>query len=422
MGAVMGSKNLKALAVKGTAQVPVLDAQAFAPVRSRANRDLRNDTVTSALRELGSASASDYFDYLGESPKKGFTRGSMGGSERVSGSSFRESILVGVSACHACVIACGRVVALSDDDKRKGPEYETIMGFGPNLWIDDKDFITRMGELCDRYGMDSISLSNTLGFAFTLFELGLISEKETGGLKLDWGDVEVVEKLVHITAEKEGFGAQMAEGAQALGRRYAAEERAVQVNGLEVAYHDPRGASGMALVYATSPRGACHNQSDYFLVDIGQVETELGMEFYERQAGAEKAANVAKHQDWRTVFNALVICFFANLPPQTVVDLINPACGLDWTIEDMMQAGERAWNLKRAINNRLGLTKANDKLPKPLLEAMPDGGSEGYVIDFEAMLEAYYEARDWDSETGFPSQEKLNELGLGWVAEDLKEL
>ena len=214
----------------------------------------------------------------------------------------------------------------------------------------------------------------------------------------------------------------MAEGAQALGRRYAAEERAVQVNGLEVAYHDPRGASGMALVYATSPRGACHNQSDYFLVDIGQVETELGMEFYERQAGAEKAANVAKHQDWRTIFNALVICFFANLPPQTVVDLINPACGLDWTIEDMMQAGERAWNLKRAINNRLGLTKANDKLPKPLLEAMPDGGSEDYVIDFEAMLEAYYEARDWDAETGFPSEHKLHELGLDWVAEDLKEI
>ncbi|KAA3647963.1 MAG: aldehyde ferredoxin oxidoreductase [Chloroflexi bacterium] len=422
MGAVMGSKNLKAVAVKGTATVPVLDAKAFAPVRSKANRDLREDSVTSALRELGSASASDYFDYLGESSKKGFSRGSMEGFERVSGSSFSESLLVGVSACHACVIACGRVVALSEGDKRKGPEYETIMGFGPNLWIDDKDFITRMGELCDRYGMDVISLSNTIGLAFTLFELGVIAEGDIGGMKLQWGDMETVEKLIHMTARQEGFGAQLAEGARALGQQYAAEERAIQVNGLEVAYHDPRGASGMALVYATSPRGACHNQSDYFLVDIGQVETELGMEFFDRQAGAEKATNVARHQDWRTVFNALVICFFANVAPQTVVDLINPACGLDWKIEDMLLAGERAWNLKRVINNRLGISKENDRLPKPLLDPLPDGGSEGYIIDLDAMLKVYYEAREWDPDTGFPTQKKLKELGLDWVADDLKEL
>ena len=422
MGAVMGSKNLKAVAVKGTSGVPVGDMASFAPARSMANRNLRNDTVTRALRELGSAIGADYLDYLGESSKRGFSRGQMDGMHRVSGSSFRESILTGVSACHACVIACGRIVALAEGDKRKGPEYETIMGFGPNLWNDDKNVITILGELCDNYGMDSISLSNTISFAFTLFEMGVINENDTNGLRLDWGDMEMVEKLVHLTARLDGFGAQIAQGARALGRSYGVEERAVQVNGLEVAYHDPRGASGMALVYATSPRGACHNQSDYFMVDIGQVETDLGMQFFERQAGAEKASNVAKHQDWRTVFNALVVCFFANVAPQTIVDLINPACGLDWTIEDMMRAGERAWNLKRVINNRLGLTKANDRLPQPLLEPLPDGGAAGYRIDLQSALKAYYQARNWDPTSGYPREEKLRELGLDYLVRDVKKL
>ena len=193
----------------------------------------------------------------------------------------------------------------------------------------------------------------------------------------------------------------------------------MQVNGLEVAYHDPRAFSGMALVYATSPRGACHNQSEYFIVDMGQADPSLGMQFYDRQAGAEKAANVARHQDWQTVFNSLVMCVFANVPVETVVGLIDAACGLDWSAEDLYRAGERAWNLKRAINNRLGLRRANDKLPKALLEPYEDGGSAGYVPPLEAMLAAYYETRNWDPETGKPTPKKLTELGLEWVAQDI---
>ena len=419
MGAVMGSKNLKAIAVKGTGVVPVIDKEVFAKVRSSSNRALRKDTMTEVFNTLGSSGGSDYFDYLGELPKKGFSRGVMEGIERVSGPTIAETIVVGVTTCHACVIACGRVVQLENGKKRKGAEYETIVGFGPNLLINDISAVTLLGELCDRYGMDSISLSNTISLAFTLFELGVITTEDTNGLILEWGNKEVVFELVNLTVKKSGFGAYLAEGARSLGRRYASEELAIQVNGLEVAYHDPRGATGMALVYATSPRGACHNQSDYFLVDIGQVESDLGLEFFPHQAGAEKAANVALHQDWRTIFNALVICFFANLPPQTVVDLINPACGVDWDIAEMMHAGERAWNLKRVINIRLGLTSANDTLPKPLLEPLPDGGSAGYVINLSEMLEAYYEARGWDRKTGFPTKEKLESLNLDWVAEEL---
>ena len=267
------------------------------------------------------------------------------------------------------------------------------MGFGPNLWINDPEFIIRMNDLCDRFGMDTISLSNTIGFAMRLYELELIGKSDTDGLAIEWGDQEVVETLVRKTAHREGFGALIAEGTQGLERAFGAEGLGVQVNGLEAAYHDPRGFSGMALVYATSPRGACHNQSDYFFVDMGQAEEDLGMELLPRQAGEEKARNVVVHQNWRTVFNAIVMCIFGNVPPKEVLSLVNAGCGLTWEIDDLLLAGERAWNLKRAINNKLGLRRVNDRLPKELMKPLEDGGSAGYQVPFEAMLKAYYEVR-----------------------------
>ncbi|MBC8507937.1 MAG: aldehyde ferredoxin oxidoreductase family protein [Anaerolineales bacterium] len=420
MGAVMGSKNLKAVALRGSGYIPVASA-IYTKLRSESNRILRNDNFSNTAREIGSAAIADYADYLGEMPKRYYQDGVFDGVDKVSGSTMTETILTGVSACHACVIACGRVVVLPDDaseapKKRKGPEYETIAGFGPNLLIDDLDFITIMGELCDRYGMDTISLSNIIGLAFTLFDQGIIDVSDTGGLTLQWGDKQMVEELVHMTVRREGFGAYLAKGSLELGRQFDAAELAVQINGLEVAYHDPRGASGMALVYATSPRGACHNQSDYFLVDIfGHVEDDLGMEYFERLAGAEKSRNVSIHQDWRTVFNSLVMCLFANVPPETVLELVNAATGEEYSLEELLRVGERAWNLKRMINRRFGLVRANDSLPKLLREPYQDGGAEGYVIPLEEMLEAYYSARGWDSETGMPGVPKLNELNLGWV-------
>jgi aldehyde:ferredoxin oxidoreductase len=266
--------------------------------------------------------------------------------------------------------------------------------------------------------MDTISTGNTIGLSFYLFEKRIITKEETGGLELKWGDAVAVRQLVRMTAQREGIGDWIAQGSRRLGRHFGAEEEAVQVNGLEVAYHDPRGVSGMALSYATSPRGACHNQSDYFFVDWGHTESQIGIEHFSRHAQAEKAANVARHQDWRTVYNSMVMCLFANVSPQVQVDLINAACGYDWTVEEMMKVGERGWNLKRAINNRLGLTAANDKLPKALLEPLPTGGSDGFTPDIQGMLRAYYEARGWDSQTGCPTREKLVALGLEVLVQD----
>ena len=412
LGAVMGAKHLKAIAVRGRGPIPLAHPEGYTKARSRVNRALRSDNLTQVMRQLGTAGGADYFDYLGEMPKKYFRAGVFEGAARVSGAAVAESILTGMSACHGCVIACGRVVDLGDGVRRKGPEYETLVGFGPNLLIDDPVAITRLGELCDRYGLDTISMSNTIGLALHLAEQGRITSADTGGLALRWGDPALVEELIHLTVRREGFGALLAQGALALARAFDAEDEAVQVNGLEVPYHDPRGASGMALVYATSPRGACHNQSDYFLADIGQVEERLGLRFFDRHAGAEKAANVARHQDWRTMQNALVMCFFANVPPEDVAALVSAATGETYTVEGLLTVGERAWNLKRLLNLRLGHTPADDRLPKPLLEPYADGGAAGYRIPFAEMLEAYYQTRGWDPATSAPTAETLKRLGL----------
>ncbi|NIS81430.1 MAG: aldehyde ferredoxin oxidoreductase [Anaerolineales bacterium] len=419
MGAVMGAKGLKAVAVRGHQVLPLYAPDKFSIVRGEANRALRNDNVTRTLRQLGTSAAGDYFDYLGEMPKRYFTRGVFGGTDKVSGVTMTETILTSVSTCHGCVIACGRVVTLSDGKKRKGPEYETIVGFGPLLEIDDLGAITMLGEHCDRYGMDTISMANIIGLAFLLFEQGVITEKTTGGEKLEWGSAVAAERLVHLTANREGFGELLALGAKALAKNFDVEEMAAHVKGLEVPFHDPRGASGMGLVYATSPRGACHNQSDYFMVEIGQTIEEISVDLYSRQAGAEKAFNVARHQDWRTIYNSLILCLYVNVAFQTVVDLLNLATGFDYSMEDLLAIGERGWNLKRILNHRLGLTREDDRLPKILLKPFPDGGSAGYVPPIDEMLKAYYQVRGWDSDTGRPSEERLRRLQLEEYLPDL---
>jgi aldehyde:ferredoxin oxidoreductase len=418
LGAVMGAKNLKAIAVHGTNQIPVFDLAKYALLRSESNRVLKQDNEAKVLRELGTAGAANYAEYIGAMPVKYYSRGAFENVDNISGAKMTETILTARSACQGCVIACGRVVKLGDRAKRKGPEYETAIGFGPNLLNDNLESIVDLGELCDSYGMDTISTSNTIGLAFHLFERGILTEKEIG-FELKWGDIDAIEQLVNLIGRREGIGDLMAQGSRRFAAHFNVEEEAVQVNGLETAYHDPRGVSGMSLSYATSPRGACHNQSDYFFVDWGHTHENLGIQYFDRHDHAEKSANVARHQDWRTVFNSIVMCIFANTDPELQVKLINAACGLDWTLEDMMRCGERGWNLKRAINNRMGLTARNDQLPKAMLEPFPDGGSAGYVPDFKVMLLAYYEARGWDAVTGKPTREKLLELGLDDIAADL---
>ena len=421
MGAIMGSKNLKAVAVKGNGSIPVHDLDRYASFRSNVNRDLRDDAMSQVIRDLGTAGIVDYFDYLAFMPKKYYTQGNSRGDLNISGVNINNSINVGVSACHGCVIACGRVVDLGDDSKRKGAEFETLVGFGPNLLIDDPIRITLFGEMCDRKGVDSISMSNVIGLAMLLFEQGKIGVKETDGMEIRWGDMDVVDKLIWKTVHKDGFGKYLSMGAREFGRHFNAERAAIQVNGLEAAYQDPRGASGMGLIYATSPRGACHNQSDYYLVEVGQVYSNLGMTLQSPRGGIEKVLNIVNHQDWRTVFNALVMCIFANVPPDNLTELINSAVGLDLSVEEMLKIGERGWNLKRVINNRLGLSSVDDKIPDGFLRPYEDDEDE-FIPDFQGMLKEYYSLRGWDAQSGYPDLKKMEDLNLGWVMEDLELL
>jgi len=419
LGAVMGSKNLKAVAVFGNKKIEVANGDRYAVLRSEANRMLKQDNEAKIIHELGSSGAANYAEYLGAMPSKYYHQGSFAEVDNISGSKMTESILVGFSACQGCVIACGRVVDLGDGKKRKGPEYETIVGFGPNLLINDLVEIMQLGEMCDKYGMDTISTANTIGLAFHLYEMGKVTKMDTGGMELLWGDFNTVRQLIDLIAHREGIGELLSRGSRQFGAAFDSEDEAVQVNGLEVAFHDPRGVSGMALSYATSPRGACHNQSDYFIVDWGHTNEKIGIEYFDRHSQAEKAANVAAHQNWRTFFNSVVMCIFANADPNSVLDLVNEACGYEWSLDNLMKSGERGWNLKRAINTRMGLIRENDKLPKTLLEPYREGGAAGFIPDLHGMLGAYYQARGWDKDSGKPSKEKLIELNLSDVAKDL---
>ncbi len=419
LGAVMGSKNLKAIAVRGRGSIHLEYPSEYATIRARVNRELKDDTVSVSMRNLGTSASSDLFDYFGLMPKKYFSAGSLDGTENVSGSEAAETIVSGISACHGCVIACGRKVQLTDGIERKGPEYETTIGFGPNLGITDLSFITRMGEICDRYGMDTISLSNTIGLAFRLFEDGSITSKDSWGDEFRWGDGAVVEKLVHQTVLREGLGEIIAKGARALGEYFDSPDSALEVKGLEVPYHEPRGASGVGLVYATSPRGACHNQGPYYLVELGQTIEAIGINFFNRQAGVEKVKNIIRHQNWTYVINALVMCIFANVPPSDTSKLIKFATGYEYTLNELLLLGERSWNLKRIINHRLSPAGLDDSLPESFKVPLAEGGAAGHVPPFEEMLLAYYNERGWDSSTGIPTTKKMRELGLDSLTEKL---
>jgi len=423
MGALMASKNLKAVAVRGArgaGGLPLAEAERYRSLRLAANKALLDETLTAVLRQTGTSGSAEYFQLLGDMPQRYWTQAAFAGAEKISGSAMAESILTGTSACQGCVISCGRVVTVpggpyATRGPAKGPEYETICSFGSQLLIDDLPAITALGDLCDRLGMDTISAGGVLGLATLLYKRGLLTKADTGGLELAWGDPRPYFTLLDRMARREGIGNLLAQGALALASAYGVPELAAQVGNLEVPLHDPRAATGMALVYVTSPRGACHNQGDYFMVEIGSSIEELGIPMTDRSVDAGKAVFVARHQDFRTVCNSLVTCIFAQVPPSTLAELLSAASGQAWSVEEMLRAGERAWNLKRLLNLRLGWTSDREKLPDLLLRPLPVGGQAGVVPDMELLLGEYYAARGWERSTGGPTLKKAAELGLEWV-------
>jgi len=416
MGAVMGSKNLKAIAVGGDLEVPVANKDRLKAAAREAISHVREDPVAQFLRAGGTASTVDTAMWMGDVPARYFTRGFWEPVTNLGGGTMAETILTGKRACYRCPIGCGRVTTIGGKHATRGidgPEYETVIAYGSLILSDDLPGAAYAGHLCDLYGLDTISTGVTIAFAYYLYDQGVISTADTGGLELQWGDIEPALVLTEQIAHREGFGAILAEGSRYLGQRYGVEDLAVQVNGLEVPMHDPRAFAGMALVYATSPRGACHNQGDMYLVDLGAPVYELDIQLGDRlESSEEKALMTSRAQNWRTFYNSMIMCHFCKPDVSTIVDLLNAVTGWGLQISDLLPLGERAFNLKRLFNSKLGLTAKNDRLPKLLLEPLPDSEVETRVPNMDVLLPAFYRLRDWDPNTGMPTSEKLRELGL----------
>ena len=422
MGAVMGSKKLKAIAVRGRQRVPLANREAFSDSVEGAVKVIADDISAEIFRQMGTASFVDMGMMLGNVPNKYWTQPRFDEATRLSGVSMMETILSRSVPCFGCAVACGREVTLKDTpygvEAVDGPEYETVCMLGTQLLVDDLPAVAYAGHLCNRYGLDTVSAGSSIALAFLLYERGFITTNDTGGLPLRWGDIETAHVLLEMIARREGFGDALAGGAKRLAARYGAEDLAVHVNGLDVPAHDPRAAFGMAVVYATSPRGACHVQGDMYLVDLGLTLPEVDIFPSGRFRTRGKAQTASRLQDWRTLYNSAIMCVFVNPTATILAQMLSAATGGPSDVQHWRRVGERAFHLKRALNNRLGVRRGNDRIPQRLLTPISNG-SRGRTPRMDKLLEEYYAYRDWDWETGMPSRDRLVGLGLPDIADDL---
>jgi aldehyde:ferredoxin oxidoreductase len=343
---------------------------------------------------------------LGDLPIRYFQVGEHAPADDLSGIDLAERFLRRNTACHRCVIACGRETHAPryGDDKVDGPEYEALGALGSLLMIFDLQAVIHAQHLCNLYGLDVISLGVTLGLACELFERGLLTASETEGLEIRYGDAEMVFRLIELTARREGFGAVLAEGNAALAERAGVPELSATVNRLEVPMHDPRAYTGMAVTYALSPRGACHMQGDMYELDLGRsTAEELGLVPGDRhESSLQKGRTAARLMAWRNLYNALTLCEFENPPPPLLAAALSAATGWRLAAEDLIPIGKRIVDVKRRLNLKLGLSPAQDRLPELLLKPLETGGAAGHLPDMPALLAGAYAEFGWDPDTGCP--------------------
>jgi len=416
MGAVMGAKKLKAIGLRGTAKVPLADPDGFSALVRAILDALDEDMPAMALRLAGTACYVDMALMYGDMPTRYYQQGEWPAGSNLSGVLLTDGYLNRGVACYRCPIVCGRETRAPRFglDKVDGPEYETLGALGSLLLIDDLEAVIYAGHLCNVYGLDTISTGSTIALACELFERGILTAADTGGLEIRYGDYGTVHRLIGLIARREGFGDALAEGSARLAGRFGVPELAVTVNRLEVPLHDPRAFHGMAPVYALSPRGACHMEGDMYGVDTGQGPAfELGIIPGERlESSEEKGRIAARQQAWRNLYNAMILCQFQNPGVERVLGALNAATGWGLVADDLMTLGRRIVTQKRLLNMRRGLTRADDRLPDLLLRPLEGGGTEGTVPDMEALLAGAYAEYGWDPQTGHPRAETLRELGL----------
>ncbi len=432
MGAVMGSKNLKAIAVRGNGRVPVADQAIFQQARKTALAVIKESMIAASMHELGTAAAMDMGMMTGDVPIKNWSLGEdYEMAAALGGPAIHETILQGRAACYACPIGCKPVVAVDHPkyaiSKGPGPEYETCGTFGTMIMNGDLNAVAYANERCNRLGLDTITCGATIAFTMDCHADGLLSRKDLDGLDMTWGNVDAAITMIEKIARREGFGDRAAAGSQALAASIgkAAEKFAVTVKGLELPMHDPRGFHGLGLAYMNSNRGACHLQHTVQAVEQGMVAwPEIGLEEdYAATESAGKAKMVWISENIGQMANAACVCHFVHwaMGLDKFLDGLNAVTGYGYSLDEFVVAGQRAWVLKRAINNLMGITAAADRLPQKVLTPTAEGGAAGSVPDEGLMRKEYYEIRGLD-ENGFPTPGLLQALGLEFLDEKLRIL
>ena len=419
MGTLMGSKNLKAVAAAGDSKPKLADSAKIRALVKQTGADIDGNVISVAFGEYGTLMYMDMGMMLGDVPVKYFTK-SVFPVEKLTGEAFRQAYTIKNHACRGCPVGCGRLVKNFEADLDvDGPEYETAAAFGPLCLNTDLDSIIEANHLCNVHGIDTISAGVSIAYALYLYELGVLT-KDDVGMELLWGDGKTIVKLVEMIVNQEGIGEILAQGTLAMARHFGRDEgEAAQVKGLEMPMHDGRAFQGLAVSYATGPRGACHLKGDYYNVELGNMVLEYNILPSDRHSSDGKAEFAAKFQSLKDMFDALTLCKFAPLSPTRICEFLSAITGWTCTPESLLAAGDRSLNIKRAISSNQGLTREHDRLPEICMRPLDEGTSADLVPDMDKMLREYYAYRSWDWETGKPSKEKLLELGMNQVAEDL---
>jgi len=417
MGTLMGSKKLKAVAVTGNRRVELADESRVRELAQQARKAII--ARRSVMMEYGTLNYMETGFVLGDTPANYFTE-SVFPVGRVSAKAFRQAYSIESVACHGCPMACGRLLRdYKDIGVVDGPEYETAAAFGPLCKNYDLDSIVYANHLCNIHGIDTISAGVTIAFAMYLYEKGMLT-RDQAGMAVEWGNSDTIIKLLEMIVKREGIGDLLAEGSLKVARELGVDpDEVAAVKGLEIPMHDPRAATGMALSYATGSRGACHLRGDYYGVDVRGGVPEFGVESGDRFKSEGKAPMAAKYQNFKDLFDSVLMCKFSGITATQLAEFINGITGWNYSTDDLCTIGERSIDIKRAISNKLGVTRQHDKMPKISIAPMPQGSTAGKSPDMDVLLREYYEYRQWDWDSGKPKRDKLIELGLNDVANDL---
>ena len=429
VGAVMASKNLKAVAVRGAKGVGnIHDPQAFFNAITKAKEKLQGNYVTgTSLPQFGTQGSMNVMNEIGAVPTRNAHEVQFEGATRISAEAMAQPRgkngkpnLVTNAACFACTIACGRIARIDEGHysihnkpeyrhASGGLEYESAWALGSDLGIDDLDALTYANFVCNEDGIDPISFGSTLAAAMEMYEEGVLTSKDTGGIELAFGSAEALTTMVELTARGEGFGLELGLGSKRLCEKYGRPDLSMTIKGQEFPAYDPRSLQGMGLAYATSNRGGCHLRAYTPMAEVYGLPEKLDPHVTEG-----KAALVKELQDEAAVIDSSGLCTFTNAAwsLEDMQTQIDSACEGDFSVENLRQIGERIWNLERKFNVAAGTTAADDTLPKRILEEPARSGpAKGHVNMLDKMLPGYYELRGWTVD-GIPADETLKRLSL----------